>query len=277
MAVLLALLAAGSYGISDFLGGLASRRTQALTVLLYNYPAGALVMAALLPVFPGVVGGRTLAWSLIGGAVGLAGVALLYSALGVAAMNVISPVTAVLSACVPVLVGVATGERPAGLAWVGIGLGLGAVVLVSRSQSAGTSAGIPRSALLMALGAGVGFGLYFVCLARTDPGSGLWPVVIARISSAVLVVPLAYRALAWRRVRGSLLPIVLGSGVLDAAANLAFLEASRHGYLSIASVITALYPAGTMLLAAALLGERTGPLQRVGLALAAVAVVLVSA
>ncbi|MEP6853403.1 MAG: DMT family transporter [bacterium] len=275
MAVLLALIAAATYGVSDFLGGLASRRTHALTVLLYNYPAGALVMVALLPLFPGSVSGSTLAWSLAGGAVGLAGVGLLYSALGRAAMSVVSPITAVLSACVPVLVGVIGGERPAVLAWIGIAIGLAAVVLVSRTDGGAGLAGASRAAVLMALGAGVGFGLYFVCLARSDDDSGLWPVVIARICAAALVIPLA-RRVTTSALRGQLLLIVIGSGVLDAAANLAFLEASRHGFLSIASVITALYPAGTVLLAALLLGERTGRTQRIGLGLAAVAVVLVT-
>ena len=276
MAVLLALLAAGSYGVSDFLGGLASRGAKAATVLLYNYPVGALIMAALLPVFPGSVSPATLAWSVAGGAFGLLGVGLLYSALAVAPMNVVSPVTAVLSAIVPVVFGVAVGERPSALAWSGIALGLIAVTLVSRTPAAGRHASIPARALIMALAAGVGFGAYFICLARSDPDSGLWPVVIARVCSALLILPLALRTGAAVRLRGRLLTLALASGLLDAAANLAFLLASRHGFLSVASVITALYPAGTVLLAVGLLKERTGPVQRVGLALAVGAVVLVT-
>lgn len=276
MVVLLALLAAGSYGVSDFLGGLAARGARALTVLLYNYPAGALIMVALLPVFPGRVSTSTLLWSVAGGAFGLVGVGLLYSALTIAAMNMVSPVTAVLSAIVPVVFGVLTGERPGVLAWSGIALGTVAINLISRTPEDHPHGPLAGRALFMALGAGVGFGAYFVCLARSDTDSGLWPVVIARICAAVLVVPLALRTGSVRRLRGHVLRLAVASGVLDSAANLAFLLASRHGYLSIAGVITALYPAGTVLLAIGLLKERTGRLQRVGLALAVGAVVLVA-
>jgi drug/metabolite transporter (DMT)-like permease len=275
VAVVLALLAALIYGVSDFVGGFASRSAAAIAVLAYNYPFGAVVMAALLPVFPGHVSAATLLWSVGGGLFGLFGVALLYSALAVAPMNVVSPITAVLTAIVPLAFGVATGERPGPLAWSGMVVGLVAVVLVSRTPSESAHGPVPLRPLLMAVGAGLGFGGYFICLARSGSDSGLWPVVIARIAASVAVLPLALR------LRSVLLParvlrLALLSGALDAGANLFFLLATRHGYLSIASVITALYPAGTVGLAAVVLHERTGRWQRVGLALAAGSVVLVA-
>jgi drug/metabolite transporter (DMT)-like permease len=276
MTVVLALFAAAFYGVSDFAGGLASRSSKAFTVLLYNYPAGAVVMAALLPLFPGHVSMATLLWSAGAGAVGLAGVSLLYSSLGRAPMNVVSPITAVLSAAVPVLFGVVQGERPSSLAWIGMLAGMLAVIMISRTPESHPHGRIGRTALLMSLGAGVGFGFYFILLARTNHDSGLWPVVIARITAAALVVPLALRSGAAVALRGRLLALAVGSGVLDAGANLFFLLATRHGYLSIASVITALYPAGTVVLAVGVLKEHTGRLQRVGLALAAGAVVLIT-
>ncbi len=276
MSVLFALLAAGAYGISDFLGGFASRGAKAATVLIYNYPFGAVAMAALLPFFPGHVSTSTLCWSVAGGCFGLVGVALLYSTMAVAPMNVISPITAVMAAAVPVVFGVVTGERPAVLAWVGIALGFGAVVMVSRTPSDHPAGPVATRAILMAVLAGVGFGGYFICLARSDSDSGLWPVVISRITAACLVWPYAWRARAVVRLHGQVLWLAVGSGVLDAVANLGFLLASRHGYLSTASVITALYPAGTVLLAVLLLKEHTGKVQRVGLALAACSVVLIT-
>ena len=276
MVVLFALLAAGSYGISDFMGGFASRGAKALTVLLYNYPAGALVMAALLPVFPGSVSGSTLVWSVLGGAAGMTGVGLMYSAMAVAPINVVSPVTGVLSAIIPVLADVASGERPSVFVWVGTALALAAVVLITRTPEHGPHGPLSRSALLMAIGAGVGFGAYFVCLARSDSDSGLWPVVIARATASVLILPVAWRSRAVRRLRGRIQLIVLGAGVLDAAANLTFLLASRSGYLSVAGVITALYPAATVLLAIGLLKEHTARIQWFGMGLAAVAVVLIT-
>ena len=276
MGVLFALIAAGAYGISDFFGGLASRQAKPTTVLLYNYPAGALIMVALLPLFPGHVSGGTLLWSVGGGFSGLIGVALMYYALSIAPMNVISPVTAMSSAAVPVLFGVLTGERPSGLAWLGIGLGLAAVLMITRSPDETGEHRFARHAPLIALVAGVGFGVYFICLARSGTDSGLWPVVIARITSSVLILPLALTLRPIEALHGRVLGLAVSSGLLDAGSNLAFLTASRHGYLSIAGVITSLYPAGTVFLAVVVLRERTAVIQRIGLALAVGAVVLVT-
>lgn len=287
MSVVLALFAALAYGISDFVGGLASRRAKAVTVLMYSYPVGALLMILLLPVFPGPISQSTLIWGLAGGGAGFVGVLLMYTALSIAPMNVISPVTALTSAAVPVVAGVLYGERPATLAWIGIALGLGAIVMISRSPEADAGESAQQlsvlhgrasaRAIIFALIAGVGFGAYFICLARADADSGLWPVVLARLSSSVLTIPVALRMRAAHRLGGSLLALAGLGGALDAAANLFFLLASREGLLSLASVITSLYPAGTVLLAAILLHERTTALQRLGFGIAAVAVLLITA
>jgi drug/metabolite transporter (DMT)-like permease len=274
--VLFALIAAATYGVSDFVGGIASRRISALNVLLVSYPVGGALMALTLPVFGGPVSGRTLAWSLAGGLAGLAGVALLYSALAMAPMNIVSPVTAVMSAVVPVVGGVLRGERPELLAWLGILLGMLAVVLISHQPPDHPHPPAGWRALLMAVLAGVGFGAYFICLASSDHDSGVWPVVISRGCSAVLVVPLLFAVDRFARPSAPVLGLAMIAGVLDAVANLAFLLASRHGLLSLTGVITALYPAGTVLLAVLLLKERTGTVQRAGLAVAVAAVVLLT-
>jgi drug/metabolite transporter (DMT)-like permease len=123
---------------------------------------------------------------------------------------------------------------------------------------------------------GVGFGAYFICLARTDEDSGMWPVVLSRMMAMLLVVPLAAALAGFVRIPRPVLALAAVAGTLDAAANLAFLLASRNGLLSLSSVITALYPAGTVLLAVLILKERTGAVQRVGLGVAAAAVVLLT-
>ncbi len=184
MGILFALIAAGTYGISDFVGGIAARRAPALNVLLVSYPVGGVLMALLLLVYRGPVSGGTLAWSLAGGVAGLAGVGLLYSALAIAPMNVVSPITAVMSAVVPVAAGVLRGERPHLPAWFGIVLGLLAVVLISRQPEDHPHGPLGWRPLVMAILAGVGFGAYFVCLASAAADSGMWPVVISRLCSA---------------------------------------------------------------------------------------------
>lgn len=276
MAVLFALFAAAAYGVSDFIGGIASRRAAVMTVLLVSYPVGGLIMACLLPFYHGPVSARTLLWSVAGGAMGLAGVSLLYLALAWAPMNIISPVTAVMSAVVPVLGGVVKGERPHSLAWLGIGLGVVAVALISRQPLDHPHGPVGWPPVAMAVLAGVGFGAYFVCLAQSDPASGIWPVVISRGVSSLLVVPIALVGASFVRLPPAVLGLAALAGGLDASANAGLLLATRHGMLSLSGVITSLYPAGTVLLAVLILKERTGQVQRVGLGLAAAAVVLLT-
>jgi drug/metabolite transporter (DMT)-like permease len=274
--VVLGLTAAILYGVADFAGGVASRRHTALTVLLISYPIGAVLMTIMLPFFGGHNDTRVTIYGIAGGAAGLVGVVLMYSLMTVAPINIISPVTAVLAAIVPVAIGVGLGERPHMSAWFGIALGLGAVVLVSRTTEDHPHGRIGVRVLALALVSGIGFGMYFVFLARAGDDSGLWPLVISRFSSAVLIVPLALARGAVTVVRGRMLGVVVIVGACDALANMFFLLAARHGLLSLASVLTALYPATTVILAVWLLHEHTSPTQRLGLALAGGSIVLIT-
>lgn len=276
--VVLGLAAAVLYGVGDFAGGIASRKVTAVTVLLLSYPVGALLMAAMLPFFGGHLTGRSAGYGAVGGLAGLIGVVLLYGLMAVAPLNVISPVSAVLAAIVPVGAGVLTGERPEVAAWIGIVLGLGAVVLVSRTTDEHPQGRVAPRLIALACVSGLGFGLYFVALARAGDHSGLWPLVVSRFSSALLIVPLAKARGAFTFVRDRrLLRIIVLAGACDALANLCFLLAAREGLLSVASVLTSLYPATTVLLAVLLLHEHTSRVQRTGLALAAASIVLITA
>ena len=203
MTVVLGLLAAAFYGVGDFAGGFASRRRSALDVLLHSYPVGAVLMLALVPLFPGHLDARVAVFGTAGGIFGLMGVLVMYDLMTRAPMNVISPITAVLAAIVPVGVGVVTGDRPPLSAWFGIVLGLIAVVLVSRTSEQHPHGRLGTRIIALAFLAGVGFGLYFVFLARAGHHSGLWPLVVSRIASAVLIVPLALRRGRPDLIRGS--------------------------------------------------------------------------
>jgi drug/metabolite transporter (DMT)-like permease len=265
--VVLGLAAAVLYGVGDFAGGIASRRLTAVSVLLVSYPVGAVLMAALLPAFGGRASLHSILFGIAGGASGLVGVVLMYSLMTVAA---------VLAAIVPVVVGVGIGERPPLTAWLGIVLGLGAVVLVSRTTEDHPHGRIGAGVIALAFVSGLGFGLYFVFLARAGHDSGLWPLVVSRFASALLIVPLAAARKAFTVVRGRLLAVVVLAGSCDALANMCFLLASRHGLLSLASVLTSLYPATTVILAVWLLREHTSMTQRIGLGLAAGSIVLIT-
>jgi drug/metabolite transporter (DMT)-like permease len=282
VAVILGLCAALTYGASDFLGGLVTRRTDVLGVVVWSQVAGS---SLLLLVFPFVGSpapdANTLFWGMMAGLSGGAGVTLFYRALALGTMSVIAPITAVEAASVPVLFGLVTGERPPPLAAIGVVLALGAVGLVSAAPDAGRSkigmrSGERSSGLLHALGAGLGFGFFFIFLKEAGTETGLWPLVIARGASLLLALVLALVARRSIRPAPGTRPTIVYAGVLDVAANMFYLSASREGLLSIVAVLTSLYPASTVMLARTFLGERLARPQVVGLGLAASGVIFIA-
>ena len=247
MTVVLGLLAAALYGLGDFAGGFASRSYNSITVLLYAYPVGAVLMALMLPLFPGTLSWHVAVFGTLGGLAGLLGVSVMYQLMVIAPMNVISPVTAVLAAIVPVIVGVVIGERPAVAAWLGIALGMLAVVLVSRTTDEHPHGRISPRVLALAGLAGLGFGFYFVFLARAGHDSGLWPLAgLARGVGGGDRARWRLRAGRSCACAGASLVWALVAGTCDALANMFFLLSARAGLLSLASVLTSLYPAVTV-------------------------------
>jgi len=285
MAAVLALGAALTWGVSDFLGGLTSRRADELLVAALSQVAGVAVLALVLPLTPGTPSLPALAWGALAGIGGAGGLVAYFRALAIGPMGVTAPVAALLGAGVPVAVGLALGERPGALAVIGIALGLVAVVLVSRpsGDEAVTAAELAeqdpdrlRRGLLWAALGGLLFGLFFVALDRTPTDSGLWPLLGARGSGlTMLAVLLAVKRPA--RPERSAGLVALGSGVLDMAANALFLYAVRLGLLVLVSVLTSLYPVAVVLLARAVLGERLGRPQLAGVGLALAATALIAA
>jgi uncharacterized membrane protein len=278
MAALLALTAAAAYGAGDFLGGLAARREPATAVVLWSHVVGLAFMLVLAP----LVGGQLTAEALVvGGAAGLVGavaVALFYRALASGAMSVAAPVAGLLSAAVPVVAGVGGGERPGAVALAGIALALPAIMLVSRERPEHDAPRASRvRAFGLALAAGLGFGLFFVMLDGADDGTGIWPLVGARLASVTLFSTLGVARLTAAAPPRAATLTAAGAGVLDAAANACYLLALSHGLLSVVSVLTALYPAGTIVLARVVLRERMTRTQQTGLAVAGLAAALIAA
>jgi drug/metabolite transporter (DMT)-like permease len=277
MAALLALSAAVAYGVGDFLGGVAARRVPSTAVVLWSHIVGLVMLVALAPVVSGDISPRALAVGATAGVLGGGGVALFYRGLAVGAMSVVAPVAALLSAAVPVVAGLASGERPTTAALAGIALALGAVVLISREPASADAPALRWQALALAVAAGLAFGLFFVAIDSAGDGVGIWPLVAARTAAVCL-----FAGLGAARVTASGLPrgaagAAVGCGVLDASANVFYVLALDHGLLSVVSVLAALYPAGTVLLARYVLGERLSTVQRAGLGVAAVAAVLIAA
>jgi drug/metabolite transporter (DMT)-like permease len=277
VAVVIALVGALVYGVADFAGGLATRRAAALAVVFSGQAAGVVLLAAVLLVVPGRFDPPSLAWGVGGGLCGALAVLVFYRALATGSMSVVAPLTAVTAAVVPVLGGVLLGERPSPIALVGVVLAVAAILLVSAERGRlPTLAMLRGQGVASALLAGAGFGMLFVLLSRAAPDSGFWPLVGARIASLALVAGIALVTRRSLLPRGAPAALVVFSGVGDMAANVLFLLASRLGLLSIVGVLLALYPAGTVLLALAVLRERLAALQVVGLATAAAGVVLIT-
>ena len=217
------------------------------------------------------------------------GVIVFYRALSAGAMTVVAPITSVTSAAIPVVVGLAAGERPAPLALVGVTCALAAIALVSLAPPRPGVVSVVTGRLVgLAVVSGVGFALFFVLLARANVvaggDAGLWPVGSAQVAALVLsgILILAVRArpataaVGRRWPHGRSLAWAAVAGPFDMSANALYLVATRYGDLSLVAPLAALYPVTTVLLALVVDGERLRPLQVVGLVLALGALLLVS-
>lgn len=275
IAVLLALASAVAYSVADFSGGLASRQAHVLRVVAISAPVSLLVEVMLLPILGGDWSSGTLLWGAVSGVASAAAFILLYQSLAIGPMSVLSPITALVSAALPVAVGLIEGERLGPAAIVGAALAATAIILVSLTHAEGT-AKVTGIGLLLAIGAGSAIALQLIALDQSPAGSGVAPLLVGRLISGGVVLT-AFLALRSRidPTRPPIATAVLAGGV-DALANMFFLVATRHGDLTTAALITALYPAGTIVLARLILHERLGRIQWTGLAAAAGAVILLT-
>lgn len=275
VAVTLALACSIAYGAADFLGGVAARGAHVLRVVVIAAPASFLVELLLWPLVGASFPPGAVTWGAASGVASAAAFALLYRTLAIGPMSVLSPVTALVSAALPVAVGLVDGETLSVLAVAGMALAFAAIVVVSGGTDA-RSVRPSRPALVLAFGAGAAIALQLVCLDRAPSDSGIAPLLVGRGVSAVVILGAAF---AVRSRLGHARPSLSASataGALDALANFAFLLAVREGDLAVVAVIAALYPAATVLLARAFLAERIGPAQLAGLGVAAVAVSLLA-
>ncbi|GAB2841236.1 hypothetical protein GCM10022221_45690 [Actinocorallia aurea] len=275
IALVLALGCSVAYGCADFLGGLGARKAHVLRTVMIAAPASLVVELLLWPLLGASFSGGAVGWGAASGVASAAAFALLYRTLAIGPMNVLSPVTALVSAALPVSAGLLQGEHLAAAGLIGLPLALVAVVLVSAGPGV-RSARPSRTALLLAFGAGAAIALQLVFLHQAPSDSGVAPLIVGRAVSSAVTLTAA--ALMFRRL-GPERPAYATSaaaGALDSVANLLFLLAARSGDLSVVAVVTALYPAATVLLARSVLHERVGRGQLVGLATAAAAVSLLA-
>ena len=273
--VLLSLCSAIAYGLSDFIGGVLSRRASAWAVAAASQAAAMIVAVAMVAANPIEAPGKSLMWGAIGGIGASAGNVLIYRGLGSGRMSVVAPVSALASAALPVLVGLLTGERPGMQRLIGVALALPAVWLVSGGGSGLRNVRLADVAIGAA--AGLGFGLQFSALGQIPSTAGWTPLALSQVVSVggIVLTAIALSASWVPRDRHSRLGAV--AGVLAGIATITFQLATQAGMLTIAGVLASLYPAATVMLAAFVLRERIQPAQGVGLALAVAAVLLIAA
>ncbi len=274
MALLLALGAGLSFGLADFVGGFAAKRTPAATVTVLSQAAGFALLLTALPLVGGTPSASALGFGALAGITGSLGLVAYLKSLAAGPMGVVAPITSVVGAGVPVLVGLAAGERLSVLSTAGLLLGLVALGVVAGGGGRTRPAGSHGPGL--ALVAGVLVGLFLVLLDQTPDGSGLWPLVGARLASLSMLGTWALMTRATLPARPDL-RIIAVAGVLDTAANVSFLLASRAAPLTLASLLASMSPIVIVLLARQVLAERLHRSQvaAVGLSLVAVAAVSV--
>jgi drug/metabolite transporter (DMT)-like permease len=277
MAILLAGLSALLYGAADFCGGLASRRSAVFAVLVFSQACGLLLAVAATAILRTPLPAWTdLAWGAAAGAAGALGIAALYTALATTVVAVASPIAAVVGAVLPLLIGVATGDRPGLLSWIGVGLAFPAILLLTAGPVEKEGGSGVRRAILLGTVAGVGFGVFFAAISRTTQGSGLWPLVAARATTVLFVALFALVTRRPLRLGAGTVPLAVSAGLMDMGANIAFLLASRTDMLTLVAVISSLYPAPTVVLAWIVMREKVTWPRAAGLALSLAGVALIA-
>src|SRR5579872_460253 len=272
--VVFGLAASLFWGSGDFNGGLASRRSNASSVVIAAYAIGfvLLIVLALLwrEPFPSTI---DIMWGALAGLAGAIGLIAFYSALSIGRMGIAAPVSAILTASLPVLFSLFTAGLPTWLQLGGFILALIAIGLISRPERA---KGRPEG-LGLAMLAGCGFGCFFILISRVTPTSTFWPLATARFTAVLflLIVTLLRREPTLPKT--TVVPFVVLAEVLDAIVNAFFVLATHNGRLDIAAVLSSLYPAATVLLAALVLRERVTRIQGIGILVALIAVPLISA
>ncbi|WP_210479901.1 EamA family transporter [Naasia sp. SYSU D00948] len=280
LAALFGVAGAIVYGAADFFGGLASRHIGAVRAAALAALSGLVVLVLALPLLGGHWSTEALLTGALSGVAGAVALSLLYACLAIGPMSVLAPITALVSAVVPMGWGFVLGERVGPLGSIGLAAALVAVVLVALVPER-TAARATLRGVAMAVGSGTMIGVFLVLLDAAPDDSGIVPLLANRTANALLMAT-AVAVLAIRhrsaplRGPGRGLELALLCGALDAVANALLLAGVRTGELTVVSVLTALYPAGTIVLAALVLKERISRVQAAGLVLALGAAVLLA-
>ena len=276
MPLIWAGIAALFYGLADYSGSRASRFANSASITFFGQTTafvgiGVFLVIVQTPVMPV----ESWLWTTGGGFGGAIALVAFYKAMSLGSMTVIAPITAVIGLSVPVFAGVLSGERPSGIAWIGILLAVVAVALVADALGKHDLPTPPR-VIWMAVAAGLGFGMIFVCMGNASHDHGVWPLFGQRLVSVPTVAAIALFQARRIFVPKKVILLSVAAGVLDTSANGLYLLATSAEFMSIVSVVVAMYPVATIFLAMTLDHERLHKSQGVGLLLAITSLVLIS-
>ncbi len=274
MVIFYALMSAFAFGTADFLGGFSSRKNPVTVTVVWSQGAGLLtVLIAAHLMGAGQIAGADILWGISGGISGALGVLFLFRGLSTGIASIVSPIAALSGAALPVLFGFLIGERPPLLTWSGVALSLPAILLLSWEKD-GKRDHVFQS-VRNGLISGALFGGFFILLSRTSEDSGMWPLVAARAATVPLFIVLSLFGKFKLRLEPGTRRCTLLSGFLDMAANVFYLLAARTGYLIIAVILSALYPAPTVVLHKIFLHEKLTPFRIIGLVLSIIGAALI--
>ncbi len=276
--IFLGLLSALSWGAGDFTGGLAARKVGAYRSVFYAEVIGVIFLFIVLSLvdepFPDL---RARLFAAAAGMLGSIGLILLYHSMAIGTMSIAAPVSALLAAVMPVLVGIFTEGFPGYLTFIGFGFALLAVWLVSQSENGVKDILSHLADLKLPLLAGIGFGFYFIFMHQaTRDGGAVWHMVFSRIGGMALIIIYLFATRSSWKIELSSLPIISLNGILDLGGNFFFILAGQAGRLDVASVLSSLFPGATVILAWIFLKERLNRNQWIGVACALIAIVLMT-
>ena len=269
----LALAAAASWGVGDFLGGLKSRSLSPIAILIVAQPIGLTLLAIWVAARGEGPPGSSVLWACLASVLGTTGLVAFYRGMAAGALSIVAPIAGA-GAAIPVVWGLARGDHPSGLQELGFVAAFAGVILASferRPQATRLAAGAGWAVIAM-----LAFGAYYIPMHAASHGDFLWAAFVFRLTSTTLIA-CVWLVLRPRRARRADLPVLASIGVLDTGGNVFFAAASSRGLVSVVSVLASLYPVVTVLLARAVLHERVHRSQELGIALALGGIVLISA
>jgi len=279
LSILFGLGAALGWGAGDFTGGLASRKTGAYRTVFYGEVIGIFILFFIIMAFGEPVPNRR-AWlfAMLAGALGTMGLILLYHSMTLGLMSVAAPVSALLAAALPVVVGIFREGLPEWMTFIGFGFALFAVWMISQGEGGITDIVSHLTDLKLPLLAGIGFGLYFVFMHEaTSTGAVIWPMVASRSGGLILITTyMLFTRSPWKVEDSSAWSIITLNSILDISGNVFFILASQSGRLDVAAVLSSLFPGATVVLAWLFLKERLSRNQWIGIGSALIAIALMT-